>query len=525
MANSLLASGGGSDFSQIQEQNPDAQDQPVGLSGMSGDQPPSALSSSLQPVGLTGADESKMAVDMANQFSKKLAMDGLRDFGARAGMASKMAQDPLAGATITKKPDGTIDFKGLSQDAVADIRRELGQLNEIRGSFAAEADRLRQQEEKLRTPGGKIMSLLTNLSANLSQQRDMPGWVQGLGQTAAQMNPTADALRSRRLGLLKEEAGLAERSSDVSARGAQLGMEQTREQRLTKESALRQQASFQSEHVSAAIRGEGDPAATTKLGVEMGVIPPEQAEAFQQNLEALKKSYFEKKDAADRATFDRALKLEMAKAGVAVEKQTALFNQQDKLLDKRLAVMSAMTDKKAAAAEAKGKTKEASLKDFEVKELEQYVSADKALDEVEALLKTKEAQKVMGPYSGRMAKLGAKMAPSWADPQGVIKGIDSKLRLQTAQAIKSTGAGARGFGPMERPFFEGLAEGITNTPAQNQKIIDTWREYLDQGRKGILANHTDETLQKYPKMFGSRIAGQPVDAMGTSEAKKYPWEK
>jgi len=433
-------------------------------------------------------------------------MAQLGQFGANLGVQSQMNEDPVKGFNkATFKKDGTVQLD-IHRDVFESYLRDKQQLNEIRGSFHQEAERLRRRQEQMQTTGGAIGSAFSRLAGNLAMQKDMPGWVRGLGMTAAQLNPTQEELSQERLKVLGGEANIAEKQAGLDQRMGEAGIQReqmdlakTREERLAR-------SSFQSEHVNAAIRGEGDPASTTKLGVEMGVVKPEQAEAFQQNLEALKKSYFEKQEAAEKLKMGREIQVALAKAGVDEQKQARTFAQQDYLLGKRMEAMSAENDRKAERADKRAEAKKTELKDFETKELEQYVAADKALDEVEALLKTPEAKKYMGYATGTVARIGAKFAPKLADPNGVIAGIDSKLKLQTAQAIKSTGAGARGFGPQERPFFESLAEGITRSPEQNQRIIDTWREYLDQGRKGVLANHTDETLKKYPKMFGARLA-------------------
>lgn len=451
-------------------------------------------------MGPPGGDENIPELQNLHESLAKM-----RDFQSRAMVANQQNEQVLPPQSIqVNTAKGTVTMKDLPIATYEAFNRDRQQLNEIRGAFAQEAQRLQNQEQQARNQPPWVQ-LATALSANLASQKDMPGWVRGLGQTAAQLNPRPEQIQARRLGVLGEEAKLAER-------GAGLDFELARENRLAQESSIRDRATFEKENVGAVIRGEGDPAGTTQLAVQRGFVRPEQAGEYQKHLEAIKASYAEKKDADEKRTMAREVQVAMAKAGVDAEKQARVFAQQDKLLSTRLAAMEAQTDKRMAAADVKGAAKKAELKDFETKELEQYVAADRALDEVEALLKTPDAQKLMGPYSGRMAKLGAKMAPAVADPNGVIQGMDSKLKLQTAQAIKSTGAGARGFGPMERPFFEGLAEALVHTPAQNQKIIDTWRQYLDQSRRGVLANHTDDTLTKYPKMFGPRLTGGAAPA-------------
>jgi hypothetical protein len=467
--------------------------------------------SDFQDIAAAGQQEQGGGASPTQEAELHQALGGMRDFQARLVTQNKMAEDPMQGVSEMKINNKTGEMTAkFHKDTLESLIRDHKQLNEIRGSFHQEAERLKAQEEKVRSQSPWI-TLATTLSSHMAQQRNMPGWVQAAGGAAAELNPSADKIRDKRLGVLSEEAQLAERGAGLDMEQERMDRDTHKEERLTAKNAMDERAKFQTESVNAAMRGEGDPAATTALGVKTGVLLPEQAEAFRKNLEGIQKSYTEKQDKATKVKMETELRA----AARDEEKQLRVFKQQDKIVAARMAATEAATEKKAALAEKKGEAKKAELKDFETKELEQYVAADKALDEVEKLLKTDDAKKYMGYASGTLARIGAKYAPNTVDPNGVIAGIDSKLKLQTAQAIKSTGAGARGFGPMERPFFEGLAEGITRTPAQNQHIIDVWREYLDQGRKGVLANHTDETLKKYPKMFGSRMGG------GGETAKRF----
>ncbi len=452
------------------------------------------------------------------------ALGGMREFQATLKAHNDAAQTPPqpTSTTLERDPDGN---ERLTIKGPAELARYYGNAaqfyQQALGGYAKQMDsieqQMRAQEAQIRSQPPWVQ-LATALSANLAQAPNMPGWVQAAGRTAAQLNPRPEELQMRRMGVLNSEAQLAERAIGAGLGSAKFALDVASENRRAAEAKVRDRLMFDKENVGAAIRGEGDPAAVTALGVQAGFVPPEQAEAYQKNIEAIRDSYATKKTADEKRTMDRQITVEMAKAGIQAEAQARLFAQQDKIVAERLAATAAENDKKIAAAEARGVAKKAELTASETKDLEQYVAADKALDEVEALLKTPDAKKYMGYASGTLARIGAKYAPETVDPNGVIAGIDSKLKLQTAQAIKSTGAGARGFGPMERPFFEGLAEGITRSPAQNQHIIDVWREYLDQSRKGVLANHTDETVQKYPKMFGPRIAGAIAEAPSAAGA-------
>jgi hypothetical protein len=455
-----------------------------------------------------GGQEAAAAIQQINAQPAPHPLDQLRDMGAR--FAAQSEQEKLTGTppfgSIKFNSDGTIDASGVPADVVRDLFQARDFQRQTLGGFAQQAQQI--QTELKRAQSQPWQQLGTALAANMANQPGMPGWVRGLGQTAAQMNPTEDQLRAQYLGVLSQGSKIAQEITGGNLANAKFGLDVQTENRLARDAQMRQKLMFETEHVRAAIRGEGDPASVVALGVQSGIIPAEQAPAYQKNLEALRDSYYTKKTADEKRAFDNTVKVETLKAGIAAQKSAELFVQQDKLLSARIAATTAENDKKLAAQEARTTEKNKKPAPALEKQLSDLNAADNSLDEIEQLIKTPLAQKVMGPWTGTAAIVGMKMAPIFADPTGDLRGINSKLKLQTAQAIKATGAGARGFGPMERPFFENIAEALTNSPAQNQKILETWRQYLDQERRAFQVTYPDvDWAGKYAPALGKRFSG------------------
>jgi len=122
------------------------------------------------------------------------------------------------------------DFTGLTQDQVSYFQKASQFYQQALGGYAQEAKRL--EMERQRVESQPWMQLATALSANLAQAKDMPGWVQGLGRTAAQLNPTVDELRARKLAVLGKGA-------EMSEKGMALGIAQ---ERTIEDRAQRQEA-------------------------------------------------------------------------------------------------------------------------------------------------------------------------------------------------------------------------------------------------------------------------------------------
>lgn len=146
-----------------------------------------------------------------NPFEANAAM--LDDFAQRSAgaKADKLPIEELAksGATIKYGPHG-LDLLGLDPRLVIGMMEKSKRLDTIMGAMQQEGQRLQSQREQLQTTGGRIGNTLSVLAGNMATQRDMPGWVQGAGRTALQMNPTYEQVTDRQMRLGQDEAQIGQ---------------------------------------------------------------------------------------------------------------------------------------------------------------------------------------------------------------------------------------------------------------------------------------------------------------------------
>lgn len=444
---------------------------------------------------------------LPGQEELQTALANMRDFQSRLVVQNQQNEQIKPPATIkVNTSDGTLDLGKVPIETYQAFMRDRQQLDEIRGAFHQEATRLQNQENQVRQQ--PWAQLATALSANLANQPDMPGWVRGLGQTAAQLNPTADQLAARKLGVLGEEARITERMGglDIAAATREQALQDRKMAIEAKAEADRTNLEKDVSHIARTV-GQFDPQSYVKEMVAKG-MPISQATASAERLDQVAKATaarIEKEDAvkaAKEAFAEKKFYDSLAANAANVDKQIAAS-------DRRTEAMLKRGETQDAAKAAKEMEPSPVLK----KQLADLNSADTALDEIEKLLKDPANQAIMGPVAGRMASAGAATVPGLADPAGRVAMLKQKLMLQTAQAIKATGAGARGFGPQERPYFEQLSEGINRTPEQNMRIIEGWRQFLDQERRGAQVANPDVVKNpKYASVWGKRLSPQPEAA-------------
>lgn len=142
----------------------------------------------------------------------------------------------------------------MSEEAYQKAQAALPFYDRAMTGMQAEVERLDQQERNVRAH--PILGALSRLAGNLAQQHDMPGFVRGLGMTAAELNPSADRLAMQKLPIWKELAELSGRQgiaqtqlADTALRGAaaaQAAVDRTdylaEKNRLTAEGRLLAQA-------------------------------------------------------------------------------------------------------------------------------------------------------------------------------------------------------------------------------------------------------------------------------------------
>ena len=196
------------------------------------------------------------------QFAK------LRDIGARLAVQNEMskAPQPAEETRIKKNKDGSEDVwtKTSRQNYENTIQGAMNYQHAL-GGYAQRMEQIEQhlaaQEQQARNQPPWVQ-LATALSANIAQAKNMPGWVQALGKTAADLNPRPDQIAQRRLGVLGEEAQLAEA-------GARMGETSMQHQQMQEEktAALAQKTQAEKDHLADRI------VQTVRLNAKPGVPP------------------------------------------------------------------------------------------------------------------------------------------------------------------------------------------------------------------------------------------------------------
>jgi hypothetical protein len=281
------------------------------------------------------------------------ALGNMRDFQARLSttMAAQAVPSPAESISMTTDPttgQKKVKVETTQENYQATIDSAM-KYHQMLGGYAQQLDqiqgRLKAQEENLRAQPPWVQ-LATALSANLAQAKDMPGWVQGLGATAAQLNPNPDQIEMKRAGLLKEQADLAEKGARIGFTGAamQESVAQRNEARTQALEAQRrklvEQATDNLAHAIGQGPGQMDEAAVD-TSLKTAGASPDEIQAIKGNLGILAKNI--------DAKYLRESAKQVADAAAREKEATARderFNKSQEGLWGRLAEAQAGQDKR-----------------------------------------------------------------------------------------------------------------------------------------------------------------------------------
>ena len=274
-------------------------------------------------------------------------VEDLGKLGKQLAVSSAAAAVPPQPTKTTMRtdPDGK---KHISIEGPAELAEYYGKAGQFyqqaMGGMQQQVERLKQQEDAARNQPAWVQ-LATALSANMAQQKDMPGWVKGLGQTAAQLNPRPEQLAAQRLGLMGEQADLAGKEAGLGMQNAQFGLATRREGRLDTEEERKQLEDarkvtedqtkdvrdMRDKQLAAAQKAEAAPPdVLNKMFIERGVDPKmaaAQTDAITKTNEAAQarikadRAWQESKEAAKENRLTKAL---TAKSSDKVEADAAL---------------------------------------------------------------------------------------------------------------------------------------------------------------------------------------------------------
>jgi len=428
-----------------------------------------------------------------------LAQGGmLNPFGNATGAVGETGDMLAAGAADAKKYlNWTIEHKDGKQKAVYDMDMEtskefqsqLKQLDAIKTSYNDEVNRISQKEAQTRAH--PIASILANVASAFAQNPKNPGWVQSLGKFAAAENPTADALMREKMqvqggiaGLLKEQAGIT---------GAMVG--EQREQRLTQMATAKatlgekqiderkRQTLVLLQRDLASKAAEGKYPGDSAQMLELYGADRELAHSMDQYLQGVNQKAIELQKAKQVAVTEKQKTDIQGKIDLQKNKQSGdmqkLVKSHENALDLQNKKISQTTTKLGAAGGVKP------LPEVTRKQMASLDSASHALDEVEKILNKDSASLgIVGGLSGG----GRIREMTDADFAGDV----NTIRIQVANAIKATGAGARGFGPQERGFFQSISENpFSKTVQQNLGVVKAWRSFIQRELSSIMTSHPE----------------------------------
>ena len=196
-----------------------------------------------QPPDQGSQEAQRASLDIQQQLGVGFQqnMERMAEIAARSKAQQIANYDPGTPSKMSVVTDPKTGQKKINVDLTEDQMRFFTQAanfqKEALGGFAQQAAQLEQQLQRAQSQPWQ--QLATALAANMANQPNMPGWVRGMGQTAAQLNPTVDQLRARYLATMGQGADIARgvRAEDI----AEKRTEEDKNQRLYSE-ALRADA-------------------------------------------------------------------------------------------------------------------------------------------------------------------------------------------------------------------------------------------------------------------------------------------
>jgi|SRR5215471_6695179 len=327
----------------------------------------------------------------------------------------------------------------------------------------------------------------------------------GLGRAALQLNPSDQTLRERERPLLEARARLGveqEREAAVDRRLAVQEANVERRFQISEAATKAREAGqvFRSLN-SDAMKGYLNNPELISQSLQSTDMPKDKADAMAQQLAAVSKE---------------SQQAQAAQAAAKDERERREWTERAREADNRVAAMLKAAEIRANQAERNQEMKleadkaKAAGKELEVpktvpEKLANLTAAEKSLDRVADVID--KYGKWMGPVAGRTA------APIAGYFSKELSRAQANVKLEVAQAIKSTGAGARGFSQNERQYFDALATAFTMSPERAKGVVDAWRDYIKQNRQGYFEAY--KGLRDKPDTYSRAFGKDADDLYGT----------
>ena len=393
------------------------------------------------------------------------------------------------------------------------------------GGYAQEAQRLQMQEQQASQQ--PWVQLATALSANLAQAKDMPGWVQGLGRTAAQLNPTVDELRARKLAVLGKGAEMGEKGMalDIAQQRTQLEQKQLEEQARQREIATARRTqedldndikTFVTPFVTAAEARTAPPPFEKFAEMMKTRIPnvePKQIVSEYEKVEAIaagrEKTFLNDQKVLREGRVQQATEIATAmKPLVLAQKQAEsdiMENRQKRVMEARGEIqkgvrnesMKQRLDMLASKMDMDNLKELAKMDPDSKKRILAMESMDKFVTTMRGIVGSKGEFK---NYTGGLEGLITDKAPTWmsaADRQI----LQHMLTVEKFRVIQYGNAGVRGWAPGEDAIRRlGLIG--QNSPAAADRIMDEIQRQIALERDVIASKYQFAPWHKTPELLG-----------------------
>jgi hypothetical protein len=428
----------------------------------------------------------------------------MRDFQARlvttqAAQAMPSPPDSISMKTDPKTGQKTVTVQTNQDNYEATVQSAM-KYHQMLGGYAQQLDQMQtqltNQEQQARNQPPWVR-LATALSANLAQQKDLPGWVRGLGATAAELNPQPDEIRNRRIALLQEQAGIAEKGAAITGQtlhyqqmaqehAATLGVQQAKETdtRIN---------NFMKDAFKNAKDGQPMPYAEFNAKADLfGVPEDKRAALYQGHVEQAQGAI-----AQENRVLANKKDLEQVKANVQQKVK-------DELVDRQGQISKAVAGMRIDASKDFLQARFANIDERQAISREERAYQAKSEKGVEAINNMRDATAklrqliadnpdAVGPIEGRIPEL------MLTRKQAEVRAEFFTLLDATRQQISG---GSRFWNPQEFQNLSPKLAAAVKTERVNLGILDALDDFSKRGAKNIVKSNPDVDWKTRAPVFG-----------------------
>lgn len=434
--------------------------------------------------------------------------------------ARQKEEETAPGIKSAYDANGYLTVSGMPPEMVQRLMTADRFYQQALESYSQEANRLQTREQGVRDQ--PLLSALATIAGNLAQNDPtLPGWVRGLGAASRQLNPTADELSQRRLGVLGAQADMANRAtvpvvemarfrSDAINQGlaaARLDLDERRvaaeEGRLEHQVAKEQREralKFKREAMQLAADQKIDPEALVNLGVQGEYISPEDAEVELANLVGIRDAAGALDDAKERRRFTEDMRKFRLQSDLQERRLAASMTE----LDRRLTAMDDIADKRLQATLGKQAMTREKLGPVESRDLRGFKSALDAMKSAKEIINSPDAKKYLGGIGGAMLGNRSKWSPLlrqhyFRNPQERDRAEElyTTVNTQILSAMSAVKASFAKTSEKETEMINAVTPQVTHDVGQMNKVLDYWISRANLEVKNLVSANPDVKWSKY----------------------------